>query len=104
MRTTHLILAVSLALTACGGSSTNETTSNGTGTGDTGGGETTASANEDPANIPPLPSDISGPPTPWAQMTPEQKGHYMAEHVVPTMQPLFQAYDAQRYADFGCQT
>lgn len=40
----------------------------------------------------------------WADMTPEQKGQFMAEVVVPTMRPMFQELDGERFADFGCAT
>lgn len=56
------------------------------------------------SDVPPPPANVEGPPQAWATMTGEQKGHWMAEHVMPTMQPLFQAYDATRYADFSCAT
>jgi hypothetical protein len=40
----------------------------------------------------------------WNDMTQEQRGHYMAEVVVPEMRTIFQEHDAERYADFGCAT
>jgi hypothetical protein len=40
----------------------------------------------------------------WADMTHEERGHYMAEVVVPEMRTIFQEHDATRYADFGCAT
>lgn len=42
-------------------------------------------------------------PVAWADMTPEQRGAYMRDTVVPTMAPLFQAVDAEEYAEFGCR-
>jgi hypothetical protein len=52
-------------------------------------------------------ADTSGSEAPqiaWADMSPEQRGEYMANVVVPRMRPLFQAYDAEEFADFGCPT
>ncbi len=75
-----------LALFGCGGGSSSST-SGSSGGSDTSGGDTAT--------------------TTWpayADMTPEQRGHYMAEVVVPTMRPIFQERDATRYADFGCAT
>ena len=40
----------------------------------------------------------------WADVPPEQRGQWMAEVVVPAMQPLFQETDPERFADFGCAT
>ncbi len=40
----------------------------------------------------------------WDDMTHEQRGHFMAEVVMPAMQPLFQNHDSARYAEFGCAT
>lgn len=37
-------------------------------------------------------------------MTPEQKGQFMAEVVMPEMQRLFQEHDAEEYANFSCAT
>lgn len=41
---------------------------------------------------------------PWAEMTQEQRGAYMASDVTPAMAAIFQAYDAEEYADFSCAT
>src|SRR5690606_28321712 len=40
----------------------------------------------------------------WSEMTHEQKAEYMATVVVPRMRPLFQAFDAEEFAEFGCAT
>lgn len=40
----------------------------------------------------------------WHDVPADQRGQYMAEVVVPAMKPLFEALDAERYADFGCAT
>jgi len=37
-------------------------------------------------------------------MTHEERGHYMAEVVMPAMRPIFQDHDATRYAEFSCGT
>ena len=47
---------------------------------------------------------VAGPPKPWAEMTTDERGAYMAEHVLPTMTELFTAYYPERYADFSCKT
>ncbi len=47
---------------------------------------------------------VKGPPKPWAEMTGEERSSYMSGTVVPTMEPLFQRFDSERYAKFGCRT
>ncbi|HET9986982.1 MAG TPA: hypothetical protein VFQ65_00640 [Kofleriaceae bacterium] len=34
----------------------------------------------------------------------EEQMDFMKKHVVPTMKPLFQKFDAKHYANFGCKT
>ncbi len=34
----------------------------------------------------------------------EEQVDFMKKQVVPTMRPLFQAFDAKKYANFGCKT
>lgn len=46
----------------------------------------------------------AGPPQPWKEMTPQQKGKYMKDVVVPTMRPHFQKFDADHFKKFGCDT
>ncbi|MFO0685333.1 MAG: hypothetical protein U0234_24955 [Sandaracinus sp.] len=75
-----------VALLGCGGGSSSGSTES-SGGGDSAGGETATTT---------WPA--------WDDMTQEQRGHYMAEVVVPAMQPIFQERDATRYADFGCAT
>jgi hypothetical protein len=82
-----LVLLSVLVLASCGGSSGSEGTAEGSG--ETGGGETTA---EPTAHVA------------WADMTPEQRGHYMAEVVMPEMSAMFQEHDAEEFADFSCAT
>lgn len=43
------------------------------------------------------------PPT-WPEMDESERTAYMASTVLPKMTELFQAYDAETYADFGCET
>src|SRR5262245_38672767 len=43
-------------------------------------------------------------PTAFADMSHEQKVEFMGHVVVPRMEPMFEQYDADRYADFGCRT
>ena len=37
-------------------------------------------------------------------MTKDQQIAFMKTNVVPEMGPVFKAYDAKRYAEFGCKT
>lgn len=66
--------------------------------------EKSTASKSGPNEGPPNPPGISGPPKPWDTMTMEEKGKYMQEKVVPTMAPLFQAFDDALYSDFGCAT
>lgn len=99
-------LFVSLSLVSCGGgtAATSDTTPNGPATAGGDAHTTPAAAAGDPADLPAMPEGIAGPPTNWDDMAPEAKGQWMAEHVVPTMGPLFAAYDSTRYADITCAT
>ncbi len=74
-----------LALLGCGGSSSGTTTQSTT-------TDTTTTGSETGEHIA------------WDDMTHEQRGHFMAEVVMPAMQPLFQNHDSTRYADFSCAT
>ncbi|MEP6866375.1 MAG: hypothetical protein ABJE66_37500 [Deltaproteobacteria bacterium] len=38
------------------------------------------------------------------KLTHEEQTDFMKKHVVPTMKPLFQKFDAKHYANFGCKT
>ncbi|MFK7988126.1 MAG: hypothetical protein AB8I08_19050 [Sandaracinaceae bacterium] len=40
----------------------------------------------------------------WEDVPEDQRGQWMAEVVVPAMQPVFAEHDATRFADFGCAT
>jgi hypothetical protein len=44
------------------------------------------------------------PDVPFDQLDHDQRAQFMKEKVVPTMAPIFQAYDAKKYAEFGCKT
>jgi hypothetical protein len=51
------------------------------------------------------PETPAPPPTkPFHDLTQEEKFEVMKKVVVPTMKPLFQAHDAEKFKDFGCVT
>lgn len=52
----------------------------------------------------PTPEAKVGPPKPWDTMSFGEKRGYMAKIVTPTMKRVFQAYDAEAFADFSCET
>ncbi len=41
---------------------------------------------------------------PWAQMDEGERMEHMGAVVMPRMKAVFQAHDAERFADFGCAT
>lgn len=82
----NLFFVSALVLLGCGPSSSTTTES-------TSSGETTTGSESEQASRPA-----------WDDMTPEQRGRFMAEVVVPQMRPVFQQHDAERYASFGCVT
>ncbi len=45
-----------------------------------------------------------GPPRPWDDLSFEERKAYMRDTVVPTMKPIFEAWDEDFFADFGCAT
>lgn len=48
---------------------------------------------------------VVGPPeVAWKDMTYEQKKSYMKVTVVPTMKPIFQAFDAKKFKTVDCRT
>ena len=51
-------------------------------------------------------SDTPAPPPtkPFHDLTQEEKFEVMKKVVVPTMKPLFQAHDPEKFKDFGCVT
>lgn len=54
--------------------------------------------------LPARPEGIEGPPAEWSAMSGDQRREYMSAHVVPTMGPLFRAFDAERFETFECGT
>lgn len=44
------------------------------------------------------------PDVPFESLDHDQRIQFMKEQVVPTMTPLFQKHDAEKYKDFGCKT
>jgi cytochrome c551/c552 len=50
------------------------------------------------------PANAVLPDVPFEQLDHDQKIQFMKESVVPTMAPLFQAHDGEKFADFGCKT
>lgn len=47
---------------------------------------------------------LDGPPKPWPEMSHDDRLDYMATVVYPLMEEKFLAFDAERFADFGCET
>lgn len=89
IRRTALALAL---LTGCGG-------------GDAGDGETAAAEPAEAATTEGgETAAVTGPPKPWHEMTHEEQGEYMNDVVLPEMASLFQAFDAEEFADFDCST
>lgn len=85
LRTRLTIPFVLLAL-GCGGAAAEEPAEDET---TAGGDETSTEASADLA---------------FDDMTPEQKGQFMAEVVMPEMSAMFQEFDGERFADFTCAT
>lgn len=77
--------ALVLSLTACGGS---EDTADETTTVQSAGGEEVAAVA----------------PTEWSNMNRDERLAYMQTTVNPEMQAMFQEFDGERFADFGCAT
>lgn len=82
-----LAFAVVMSAAACGSKSPSQPTTPPPAT----GGEQAAP--------PPLPEFST-----FDELSHEQRGQYMAEVVMPAMEPLFKQHDAQKYAEFGCKT
>ncbi|MGE0785856.1 MAG: hypothetical protein AB7S26_09225 [Sandaracinaceae bacterium] len=87
MNRTRFVVMMAALLGACGGGSTEETTDETTET--TSGDETTTTASAD---------------IPWDDMTPQQRGQFMQQTVMPEMRAMFQEFDGERFAEFGCAT
>lgn len=47
---------------------------------------------------------ITGPDTPWATMSAEEREFYMIGKVLPIMHEVFTRHDAQKYEGFSCET
>jgi len=73
------VLLASLLAASCGGKSSP-------------GGDTGSAATK------PLPD------VPFDSLDHEQRIQFMKEVVLPTMEPLFKAHDATKFAEFGCKT
>lgn len=89
-------LGILFLLASCGGGS-----GEATGGGEEGGGEGTAGGEQGGGGEG---GGGGGENIPWAQRTPQQKGQFMNEVVLPTMRQLFQEFDAQEFAEFRCTT
>jgi hypothetical protein len=48
--------------------------------------------------------DVPSPRQAWDTMTHDNKVGWMVREVLPRMKADFQAHDAERFADFGCET
>lgn len=111
---THALMLM-LALTSCGGSDG----------GDEGDGESTSGGETESDElgfeddwgddeVPTVESHhgaieaigISGPDTPWADMSHEEREWYMVGKVLPIMKEVFAEHDAERFApsSYGCAT
>lgn len=77
------VLSLTLALTACGASSSGAS-----------GAAEPADAHHEP----------TPPERPWAELSMDERRAHMARHVVPVMGELFAEYDAERFADLSCAT
>lgn len=86
------VLFASLLVAACGSKSSSTTTT------PTGGGTGGVGAGSAEAIKPPLPD------VPFDSLDHEQRIQFMKEKVMPTMEPLFKAHDAKKFAEFGCKT
>lgn len=84
MRTSHVAASV-LALVALGGC---------------GPSAEPATSETTPAR----PTEISGPPEPWAEMSFDERKRYMGREVIPVMTELFKEYDPGEFSGFSCDT
>lgn len=102
-----LMTTAVIALVACGGDKgdtgdtggdTTGTATGSTATGTaTGGGTATGTATG-------TGTGTGGTPVSWNDMDFGQRQAYMADVVLPTMQPLFEAYDPTRFSSMTCAT
>ncbi|MDB4980397.1 MAG: hypothetical protein JWM82_1149 [Myxococcales bacterium] len=57
------------------------------------------------SNVPPAHAKVVGPPdVAWKDMSFKDQKAYMKTAVVPKMKPIFQEFDAKKFAKFTCQT
>ena len=83
----RLLLASFLLAAACGSKSKGAETPAGGG-GAEGGGEAV----------------VEAPAKPWTDMNHEERLQLMKTKVLPTMKAKFQAFNAEEFGDFGCET
>lgn len=57
-----------------------------------------------PKPVPDIPPDDTSLDRPFDEMNHETRIAYMKHRVVPTMTPIFQRHDSQKFANFGCET
>jgi cytochrome c553 len=50
------------------------------------------------------PAKAELPDVPFEQLDPDQRIEFMKQKVMPELQAIFQAHDAQEFAEFGCVT
>ena len=90
-------------LVSCSSTTTNTTTTTTPET--TSGGATTATPAADADASAATAADASAAPqVAWADMTPQQKGEFMQQRVMPEMRTMFQTFDAHRFEHFTCAT
>jgi len=47
---------------------------------------------------------VPSPPTPWEEMSMDDRRRWMGTEVLPRMAPLFEEHDAERFGGFGCES
>ncbi len=96
---------VLLGSLGCGGSESDEEpegdTEQTTGSETTTDGDASASA---PGIRTRTEDEIPSPPSPWSELSVEERGQFMRAEVLPYMRTLFQEYDSERYGEFGCES
>jgi hypothetical protein len=116
-----LSVAIVLALAACGGgSSSGSGSGSGTGTGTGSGSETPVASGEDEgfeddgmgtseptidhgSQSPHQLIGVNAPPTPWENMSAEEREWYMVGVFLPIEGESFAHYDASRFSQFECE-
>src|SRR6478735_4972013 len=101
------VLAIGLVLTACSKSKDTDTkeTPKETPKATPGSGSGSA-APVPPPDVPPDTAEPRDPNAPFDfdKLSYDEKRAFMKDHVVPTMKPLFQKFDGEKFASFGCKT